>query len=69
VSSVFWYAPFDNAAEMALAEELARHANLDLTVQSISERFGQPLRPEATLISPWFEISHPLPRNAEGATR
>ena len=63
MSSVFWYAPFDNAAEMALAEELARHANLDLTVQSISERFGQPLTPRS------HEISPPLPRNAEGATR
>ena len=41
VSSVFWYAPFDNAGEMAVAEALARSPYVDLTVQSISERFGQ----------------------------
>jgi glycosyltransferase involved in cell wall biosynthesis len=58
VSSVFWYAPFDNAAEMALAEELARHTDLDLTVQSISERFGQPLTPRS---HPDFTLVRDLP--------
>lgn len=47
VSSVFWYAPFDNAGEMAVAEALARSPYVDLTVQSISERFGQRLEPRS----------------------
>ncbi|MBK7166911.1 MAG: glycosyltransferase family 4 protein [Candidatus Microthrix sp.] len=58
MTSVFWYAPFDNAGEMALAEELARASDLDLTVESISERFGHPLEPRS---HPDFTLVRDLP--------
>ncbi len=58
VSNVYWYAPFDNAGEMALAEELARQSDVDLTVQSISERFGRFLEPRS---HPNFSLVRDLP--------
>ncbi len=45
VSNVYWYAPFDNAGEMGVAEELARRGDRDLTEQSIAVRFGCPFGP------------------------
>ena len=43
--NVYWYAPFDNAGEVALSAEVSRSDGIDLSVQSISERFGRQLDP------------------------
>lgn len=37
---IYWYAPFDNASEIELAELLSSHHGVDLTVHSCSHRFG-----------------------------
>lgn len=39
---IYWYAPFDNASEMELAQHLGRSGD-DLTVETVSSRFGRPL--------------------------
>lgn len=43
----YWYAPFDNAAEMALAQAIAPKLGGELIVQSCTSRFGVPLPHEA----------------------
>ena len=60
--NVYWYAPFDNAGEVALSAEVARSNGVNLTVQSISERFGRQLDP---LPSGDFTLIRNLPPPAD----
>lgn len=54
---LYWYAPFNNASELALASQIARFPDLELVIQSCSHRFGTPL-----LDSPVdFELVRDLP--------
>ncbi len=43
----YWYAPFDNAGEMALARAIAPKLDSELIVHSCESRFGRPLPIEA----------------------
>jgi glycosyltransferase involved in cell wall biosynthesis len=56
---IYWYAPFDNANELALAERIARPGD-DVVVQSLATRFGERLSARAD----GFRLVRDLPEPA-----
>lgn len=48
MTRIYWYAPFNNTGELETAIELAEFDEIDLTVQSLVERFGEPLSAETS---------------------
>jgi glycosyltransferase involved in cell wall biosynthesis len=67
---VYWYAPFDNAGELAVARALAPMLSGTLTIQSCDSRFGQKLATDDlepfTLVR---DLPPPAGENGEPRTR
>lgn len=66
MTNIYWYAPFNNAGEMATASSLAASPDVDLTVQSIARRFGEPLGDPS---DGRFELIRDLPAPSGEETR